>query len=92
MLLFILCINPFKSVKSDGNFKIVALTENRIINRKIQKIKPTLNTTEAFKKANLIIDFTVPKCTFEVLRIASKLKKKVVIGTTGFSKKEEKLI
>ena len=81
-----------KSVKSDGNFKIVALTENRIINRKIQKIKPTLNTTEAFKKANLIIDFTVPKCTFEVLRIASKLKKKVVIGTTGFSKKEEELI
>ena len=66
-----------KSVKSDGNFKIVALTENRIINRKIQKIKPTLNTTEAFKKANLIIDFTVPKCTFEVLRIASKLKKKL---------------
>ena len=81
-----------KSVKSDGNFKIVALTENRIINKKIQKIKPTLNTTEAFKKANLIIDFTVPKCTFEVLRIASKLKKKVVIGTTGFSKKEEELI
>ena len=28
----------------------------------------------------------------EVLKIASKLKKRVVIGTTGFSKKEEKLI
>mgnify|MGYP001263891250 CR=1 FL=1 len=81
-----------KSAKSDSNFKIVALTENRIINKKIQKIKPSLNTIEAFKKANLIIDFTVPKCTFEVLKIASKLKKKVVIGTTGFSKKEEKLI
>ena len=51
-----------------------------------------MNTAEAFKKANLIIDFTVPKCTFEVLKIASKLKKKVVIGTTGFSKKEENLI
>jgi 4-hydroxy-tetrahydrodipicolinate reductase len=45
-----------------------------------------------FKKTNLIIDFTVPKCTFEVLKIASKLKKRVVIGTTGFTKKEEKLI
>ena len=40
----------------------------------------------------MIIDFTVPKCTLEILKIASKLKKRVVIGTTGFSKKEENLI
>ncbi len=81
-----------KSAKSDKNFKIVTLTENRKINKKIHGIKPSLNTVEAFKKVNLIIDFTVPKCTFEVLKIASKLKKRVVIGTTGFSKKEENLI
>jgi len=81
-----------KSAKSDKNFNVVALTENRIINKKIHGIKPGLNTIEAFKKANLIIDFTVPKCTFEVLKIASKLKKRVVIGTTGFSKKEDNLI
>jgi len=81
-----------KSAKSDQNFKIVALTENRIINKKIHGIKPSLNTEKAFKNSNLIIDFTVPKCTFEVLKIAVKLKKRVVIGTTGFSKKEEKLI
>jgi len=81
-----------KSARSDKNFKIVALTENRIINKKVGGIKPSLNTEQAFKKANLIIDFTVPKCTFEVLKIAAKLKKRVVIGTTGFSKKEENLI
>ena len=81
-----------KSAQSDKNLKLVSLTENRIINKKINGIKPTLNTEKAFKKANLIIDFTVPKCTFEVLKIAAKLKKKVVIGTTGFSKKEENLI
>ena len=81
-----------KSAKSDKNFKIVALTENRIINKRIAGIKPSLNTENSFKKANLIIDFTVPKCTFEVLKIASKLKKRVVIGTTGFSKKEDNLI
>ena len=80
------------SARSDKNFKIVALTENRIINKKFGGIKPSLNTEQAFKKANLIIDFTVPKCTFEVLKIGSKLKKRVVIGTTGFSKKEENLI
>ena len=51
-----------------------------------------MNSSFAFKRANVIIDFTVPKCTLEILRIASKQKKKVVIGTTGFSKKEEYLI
>ena len=67
-----------KSAKSDKNFKIVTLTENRIINKKIGGIKPDLNTENAFKRANVIIDFTTPKCTFEVLKIASKLKKRVV--------------
>ena len=81
-----------KSAKSDKNFKLVALTEDRIINKKISGIKPGLNTENSFKNANVIIDFTIPKCTFEVLKIASKLKKRVVIGTTGFSKKEENLI
>ena len=81
-----------KSTKSNNSFKIVALTENRIINKKIAGIKPGLNTEKEFKKSNLIIDFTVPKCTFEVLKIASKLKKRVVIGTTGFAKREENLI
>ena len=64
-----------KSVKSNKNFKLVALTENRIINKKIGGIKPSLNTESAFKNTNIIIDFTVPKCTFEVLKIAEKLKK-----------------
>jgi len=81
-----------KSSKYDKNFKLVALTENRVINKKISKIMPDLNNENAFKKANIIIDFTIPKCTLEVLKIASKLKKRVVIGTTGFSKKEENLI
>ena len=81
-----------KSVKSDKNFKLVSLTENRIINKKINGIKPGLNNENSFKNVNVIIDFTVPKCTFEVLKIAAKLKKRVVIGTTGFSNKEENLI
>jgi len=81
-----------KSSRSDKSFKLIALTENRLINKKISGIKPDLNSENAFNKANIIIDFTIPKCTLEVLKIASKLKKKVVIGTTGFSKKEENLI
>ena len=81
-----------KSSKKNKNFKLVSLTENRLINKKIAGLKPTKNSVDAFKKSNVIIDFTVPKCTLEILKIASKLKKRVVIGTTGFSKKEENLI
>ncbi len=81
-----------KSVIKDKSTKLVALTENRAINKKISGIKPELNNEKALNKANVIIDFTIPKCTFEILKIAAKLKKKVVIGTTGFTKKEEDLI
>ena len=81
-----------KSSKKNKNFKLVSLTENRLIKRKISGLIPSKNGIDAFKKTNVIIDFTVPKCTLEILKIASKLKKRVVIGTTGFSKKEENLI
>ena len=81
-----------KSVKSDKNFKLVTLTEDRSIKTKINGIKIVQNTEQSLEKVNLIIDFTVPKCTLQVLKIASKLKKKVVIGTTGFTKEQEKLI
>ena len=81
-----------KSSKKDINFKIVTLTENRIVKNKFYGIKPELNSDKAFKKAEVIIDFTIPKCTLEVLKIARRLKKKVVIGTTGFNKNQENLI
>ena len=81
-----------KSSRLDKNFKLVSLTENRKINKIIRGIKPELNTINALKKADVIIDFTIPKCTLEVLKIASKQKKRVVIGTTGFSKKQERMI
>ena len=81
-----------KSASLDKNFELVTLTENKETNKKIKGIKIEQNNEQAFKRASLIIDFTVPKCTLEVLKIAIKLKKKVVIGTTGFTKKEEGLI
>tara|TARA_B100001057_G_scaffold474731_2_gene540662 strand:+ start:1257 stop:2033 length:777 start_codon:yes stop_codon:yes gene_type:complete len=81
-----------KSSKNNKNFKLTSLTESKIVKKKIAGIKPGLNNTDSFKNTNVIIDFTIPKCTLEILKIASKLKKKVVIGTTGFSKKDENLI
>ena len=81
-----------KSSKINNNFKIKTLTENKLINKKFNGVAPELNTEKAFKKIDIIIDFTIPKCTIEILKIASKLKKRVVIGTTGFNQKEEGLI
>ena len=81
-----------KSSKINKDFKLASLTENKAINKKIFGIKLDINTEQAFKKTDVIIDFTVPNCTLDILKIASKLKKRVVIGTTGFTQKEEALI
>ena len=81
-----------KSSKKNKNFKLVTLTENRLVNKKFDGIKPELNSDKAFKKTDVIIDFTVPICTLEILKIASKIKKKVVIGTTGFTRNQENQI
>ena len=81
-----------KSSKSNKSFKIVTLTENRLINKNFNGINPEFNSDKAFNKTDIIIDFTIPKCTLQILKIASKLKKKVVIGTTGFNKAQENQI
>ena len=81
-----------KSAKKDLRFKISSLTENQTQRKKILGILPKLNSPEAFKNSDIIIDFTVPKCTLEVLKIAVKQKKRVIIGTTGFTLKEEDMI
>ena len=81
-----------KSKKKNKLFRIESITEYKIIKKKILGISPQLNSDIAFKNTDIIIDFTIPKCTLEVLSIAKKLQKKVVIGTTGFTKKQEALI
>ena len=81
-----------KSSNKNKNFKLVALTENRLVNKKFNKIQPELNSEKAFKKTDVIIDFTVPNCTLDILKIASRLKKRVVIGTTGFTRSQESQI
>ncbi|MDB2710139.1 4-hydroxy-tetrahydrodipicolinate reductase [Candidatus Pelagibacter bacterium] len=81
-----------KSSKNNKNFELTALTESKAISKRIAGIKLNVNTEQTFKKTDVIIDFTVPNCTLDILKIASKLKKRVVIGTTGFNQKEEALI
>ena len=81
-----------KSSKRSKNFSLKSITESKFYNKRFSGLKLIPNSKEAFKNVNIIIDFTTPKCTLQVLKIAAKLKKRVVIGTTGFTNKEERLI
>ena len=81
-----------KSSSKNKDFKLVALTEDVLVNKKFGGIKPEFNSDKAFKNADVIIDFTVPSCTLEILKISAKLRKKMVIGTTGFTRKQENQI
>ena len=40
-----------KSSKNNKDFKIVALTESKIVSKKISGVKLKLNTVDAFKKS-----------------------------------------
>ena len=77
-----------ESSKNDKDFKITSLTESKIINKKILGIQPTLNTELTLKRADIIIDFTIPKCTLEILKIATKIKKKLSLAQQDFQKKK----
>ena len=80
-----------KKISTKKNLKLFSLTDlksGKIING----IKMQKNNLEAFKKTDVIIDFSKPKASLEVLSYAKKFKKKVVIGTTGFTKQENNLI
>jgi len=80
-----------KRLSTKKNLKLFSATDlksGKIING----IKTQQNNLEAFKKTDVIIDFSKPKASLEVLSYAKKFKKKVVIGTTGFTKQDNNLI
>jgi 4-hydroxy-tetrahydrodipicolinate reductase len=80
-----------KRISKNKNLKLFSLTDlksGKIVNG----IRTQKNNLEAFKKTDVIIDFSRPKASLEVLNYAKKLKRKVVIGTTGFTKQQNNLI
>ena len=80
-----------KRISKNRNLKLFSLTdlksEKTVNGFKIQK-----NNLEAFKKTDVIIDFSRPRASLEILNYAKILKKKVVIGTTGFNKQQNNII
>jgi 4-hydroxy-tetrahydrodipicolinate reductase len=80
-----------KRISTNKNLRLFSLTDlksGKIVNG----IKTQKNNLEAFKKTDVIIDFSKPKASIEILNYAKKLKKKVVIGTTGFTIQQNNLI
>jgi 4-hydroxy-tetrahydrodipicolinate reductase len=80
-----------KRISKNKDLKLFSLTDLKS-GKVINGIKTQKNNLEAFKQTDVIIDFSRPKSSLEILNYAKKLKKKVVIGTTGFNKKQNNLI
>jgi 4-hydroxy-tetrahydrodipicolinate reductase len=80
-----------KKIIKDKRFNLISLTDLDTT-KKIEGVRVQKNSLDAFKKVDIIIDFSRPKSTIQVLKLATTLKKKIVIGTTGFNKKQENQI
>ena len=80
-----------KRMSGNKSLKLFSLTDLKS-GKTINGIKIQKNNIEAFKETDVIIDFSRPKASLEVLNYAKKLKKKVIIGTTGFNSKQNNLI
>lgn len=83
-------------IGSSGRMGII-LKKKILLNKKFKLINPILennneNLKDNIKKSDIIVDFSSPKASITVLKIATLLKKKMIIGTTGFSSKQESFI
>jgi 4-hydroxy-tetrahydrodipicolinate reductase len=80
-----------KRISKNKNLKLFSITDLKV-GKEVAGIKTQKNSIEALKKTDIIIDFSNPKASIEILNYAKKLKKKIVIGTTGFNSRQNNLI
>ena len=80
-----------KQIIKDKEFNLKSITD---INsgKYVGKLRTQSNNLETFKNTDIIIDFSRPKVSLQILHYAKKLKIKVIIGTTGFTKMQDNLI
>ena len=72
-----------ENIEIVGGFDISTRDEEYPIFTNVEKINV---------KPDVIIDFSVPKATFNILEYAKKTKTPIVIATTGFSEEDDKKI
>ena len=80
-----------KRVQQYQNLELHSATDKKI-KKLFNKVEVKKNSLKVFEKTHVIIDFSNPKSTMQILEYANKLKRNVLIGTTGFTNKQEALI
>jgi 4-hydroxy-tetrahydrodipicolinate reductase len=80
-----------KKINTNKNLKLCSLTDVNT-GKFLQNIKVQSNNLGAFDGTDVIIDFSRPEGSLKVIALATKLKKNVVIGTTGFTETQNKII
>ena len=67
-----------KKTLKDKMLNLSSVTEQQ--EQKKNGIQYKKNSIHSLKNTNVIIDFTRPHCTSEILKIATKLKKKLLLA------------
>ena len=80
-----------KEINISPNCELVSVIEvKKTTIKRISKIEISYDKKIAFSKADIIIDFSTPKSSLESVFYALKLKKKLIIGTTGLNNSQIK--
>jgi 4-hydroxy-tetrahydrodipicolinate reductase len=80
-----------KKINDNKNLKLCSLTDINT-GKFLQNVKIQSNSLRAFSNADVIIDFSKPEGSLQVIALAIKLRKNIVIGTTGFTESQNKII
>ena len=79
-----------KAINNDNNFEILVGVDKEDTGEYIFPVYK--DTSEIKDKPQVIIDFSVPKATMNILEYAKNNNIPIVIATTGFDEEEEKCI
>jgi len=78
-----------KKIQDNSRLQLQSITDKTF--SKIGNFQTEKNSIKAFKNTDVVVDFSNPKSTMQVLKSLKKNKKNI-IGTTGFTEKQEKKI
>jgi 4-hydroxy-tetrahydrodipicolinate reductase len=78
-------------IKKEKDMKLIAIIEakdNPNIGKYVDNVKITDDLEKVIKNVDTIVEFTNPFATLEHVKVAVKYNVPMVIGTTGYSKKQ----
>ena len=75
-----------KAIEGQADCKVVCGVD--CVDNKTTKFPIYTNINDIKEKVDVIIDFSIPVATFEILKYAKKTKTPIVIATTGFTQEQ----